>query len=975
MNHHSSTTKKYYPSLIGAALLSASLFSYSLPVFAAGTAAGTTLRNTATGNYQDDAGNEYTIESNTVEVTVAKVAGITNQPAGFDDLTPGNNGLLTGDRVYFDFEITNVGNDISNIYIPTLGNIATKGLNRDTDNVNDIDNIVLQVSPALNADGTVAADNSTFAFTDVPATGKLADDTATAQERPTNGEVVNVPVNGKVLVRVSSTVSATAAGALIEVLMGDTPPNSDPNAPVAATQNQPDDATDNQDEDVRTLRPAAGVGSDAAFEGGEKEASALQQQVLGSIPLAMARIEKVRGTVTNTSGNLTDNVIPYKLDLEVQNTTPNSLYTPGDLEGRDYEGRITGIANDSDPANTNDDDDNLILVSDAIPAGTVLTGAPTVPNANWTPVYSTETDTTLNPYEIAWSTTAPTNDTQLAAVKRVGWVYDARATGGNGPIEAGTTITSVLADPDATDPDTGDPAPITASGFTFEVETDNLTGNSGSVANIAQIFGGTVNGDDIFDESGDQDPSNFNGTAQGPNEDDDLSTGIANPNTHGIDADNNNTATGSPGGEDNVITFGAPGTLINGPQGQAGAIGNIFDADPADNQHDFQNLGISTNEAGTDVTATPGGDFDPGAVTFNNTFVYPDPDPTTSTEPLTNVRLQPVAPDFVNLGGVRTDLPNGTQVDIVLGGNTASYLYDATNGVFNIQGSPTTAITIDSLNPDTPLNYDVVVNLPGGTEFSTDLNRGFPVPIIVFSDSDNDGTPDIDEGTDPGTADDTFTNGNVTVNQVYTGFMKIVKQVRVIDGDTITGSDPDTGTTRNNMDFGDPASGKTPLPGDILEYRVIYRNITEPQAGDGTNGILNGVEFSLEENGTNEGLNGGTNNWGLDKNEDGDLDTVHIQNSAENVDNNGADAGGTIEFFTGGPGATLGDLTASGTTDPGDTVTGYRFLNGAGNPIPPAGAEATVANPEAETVDAGDFVFRFFRTVDDFDGLPEEDLD
>ena len=647
MNQHSPIRKKYYPVLISAALLAASLFHFPLPVYSAGTEAGTTIRNTATGKYKDDAGQDYTIESNTVEVTVAKVAGITNQIAGFTDLDPDNNALLTGDRVSFEFEITNVGNDVTDIFIPALADIATKGLSSTT--------LVLQVSPALNADGTQASDNSSFSFDDNTA--------AATQPRPNEGLVKDVPINGKVLVKVTGNVSATAAGALIEVLLGDTPPNGNPNAPLAATQNQPDDTadsgdgSDNQAKDIRTVEADTTSTSSATLLGGEKEASALQQQVLGSIPLAMARIEKVRGTVVG-GATLQDNVIPYKLDLEVLNTTPNSLFTPGNLEGREYGGRIDGFTDDG---TANDADSNLILVSDAIPAGTVLEGTPTSP-ANWTVVYTDDT-TGLPQDDLNW-TTNPVSLTN--PVSRIGWVYDARTGSGNGALEAGIgAINSTFAS-----------GATSATGFTFEVRTSGLTGNGGSVANIAQVFGSTVNGEDIFDESGDQDPSNFNGTTQGPGENNALSTGIADPNTHGIDSENNNNANGAdtatPGGEDNVITFGAPGTIINGPRNQAGAIGNIFGEGP-DNQHDFQNLGVSTNETGGAVTATPGGTSDPEAVTFRNTFVYPDPDPSTPTDPLSNVRLQPVAPNFVNLGGAQTDLPNGTQVDIILGGRTATY--------------------------------------------------------------------------------------------------------------------------------------------------------------------------------------------------------------------------------------------------------------------------------------------------------------
>ncbi|MEY4518030.1 MAG: hypothetical protein RLZZ499_629, partial [Cyanobacteriota bacterium] len=175
MNQHSSTRKKYHLPLIGAALATASLFQFSLPVFAAGTSAGEILRNTATGTYKDDAGQDYTIKSNTVEITVAKVAGITNSPTGFDDLTSTttNTTVLTGDQVSFEFTITNVGNDLSNIFIPDLAQLATKGLNASS--------LAMQVSPAL-APGVAT---HTFTATDT---------------RPTTGIVPNVPINGTVIV-------------------------------------------------------------------------------------------------------------------------------------------------------------------------------------------------------------------------------------------------------------------------------------------------------------------------------------------------------------------------------------------------------------------------------------------------------------------------------------------------------------------------------------------------------------------------------------------------------------------------------------------------------------------------------------------------------------------------------------------------------------------------------------------------------
>lgn len=891
MNQHSSTRKKYHLPLIGAALATASLFQFSLPVFAAGTDAGEILRNTATGTYKDDAGNPYTIKSNTVEVTVAKVAGITNTPTGFDDLTSTatNTTVLTGDQVSFEFTITNVGNDLSNIFIPDLAQLATKGLNASS--------LAMQVSPAL-APGVAT---HTFTATDT---------------RPTTGIVPNVPINGTVIVKVTGTVSATAAGAPIEVRLGNTPPNTDPNAPVAATQNQPDSggSGDIQNQDVRTEEATAPI-STAALVGGQKEASALQQVFLGSNPLAMTRIEKTRGIVTDgATTDLDDNIIPYSLNLEVLNTTPNSLYTPGDLEGRDFASRITGIA----PA----DAANLILVSDAIPTGTRLNAALTpVGGGAWKPVYTTD-DETVATQDIQWTTTPPAD---LTTVERVGWVYDARTTApGNGPILAGATVT----------------------GFNFNVITSDLNATSGgTVANIAQIFGGTVNGADIFDESGDQDPSNFNGTNPGPNETDTtLSTGLANPATHGVDSGNDNNTAGadpaSPGGEDNVITIGAPGQLLNGPDGKPTATGDIFGIPTPDNNHDFQNLGVDNFPTNAQHNATVPTDFDPEPVVFNNTISNPS-----TTDDLSAVLLQPIQPSFGGFGGTDTDLPEGTKVTINLGTKQAIYTYTNTGSGFsfvldtNTTANPSQAITIPTLAKGVPLDYTVTVDLPAGTRLSTDdaINRGFAVPIIAFIDGNNDGTPDSGE------------NRNFTVNQVYTGHIKVSKQVRV--------SDP-AGVLRPGMNFDDPNGDKKPLPGDILEYRVIYRNISEPQVGSGNNGVLNGVNVMIDEDGTF-----GTNNWALDNNNDTDMDTINVQNSAADTNN------GTINFFTGVSTTTSLSSTAAGTTDPGDTVTGYRST------IPllaPAGAEST---PAALTqYNAGDSAFTFKRTVDKFDGLAAEGL-
>ncbi|MFM2314876.1 MAG: hypothetical protein RLZZ04_4152, partial [Cyanobacteriota bacterium] len=453
MNHHSSTIKKYYPALVGAALIAASLFQFSRPVFSAGTQAGQKIRNTATGTYKDDAPtpNTYTIDSNTVEVTVAKVAGITNIPTGISDTNGGS--VLTGDDVSFEFTITNVGNDVSDIYIPDITKVATKGLKRDA-------NLILAIK------GITSASNSTYSST----ASTFVDQSDAGASTPTPVTVKNVPINGRIIVRVTGKVTATAAGAPIEVRLGDTGSNTDINAPVADTQNQFDTGTASDiavaDNEVRTLNVTGATPEFTLGATQQKEASAVQQVSLGSNPLAMARIEKTRGVVSDGPlPTLKDNVVPYSLQLEVQSNTPNAQFTPGKLKGRNFGTRITGIT----ATNASD----LILVSDAIPANTVLQAAPTTSPNNWTLVYAEGAEPATDPTknlaadQLQWTTTP----TDLTKVTRIGWVYDARATGGNGPLDAGTTVT----------------------GFAFNVVTDGLDATTGgTVANLGQVFGGTV---------------------------------------------------------------------------------------------------------------------------------------------------------------------------------------------------------------------------------------------------------------------------------------------------------------------------------------------------------------------------------------------------------------------------------------------------------------------------------------------------
>lgn len=104
---------------------------------AAGSAPGTVIRNQATGSFVDTKdGSLENIESNVVQVTVAEVAGITVTPAGLVEAPTGVNGAGPSqgngsfdpeDVVYFVYEITNVGNDPTQFFIPGTASSVTNG--------------------------------------------------------------------------------------------------------------------------------------------------------------------------------------------------------------------------------------------------------------------------------------------------------------------------------------------------------------------------------------------------------------------------------------------------------------------------------------------------------------------------------------------------------------------------------------------------------------------------------------------------------------------------------------------------------------------------------------------------------------------------------------------------------------------------------------------------------------------------------
>ncbi|MBA3923523.1 MAG: hypothetical protein H0X31_18240 [Nostocaceae cyanobacterium] len=327
--------------------------------------------------------------------------------------------------------------------------------------------------------------------------------------------------------------------------------------------------------------------------------------------------------------------------------------------------------------------------------------------------------------------------------------------------------------------------------------------------------------------------------------------------------------------------------MLNGPNGAPDATG------PSSNNDDFTNKSalIPSNTA-------PGSNITPGSVAFTNTVKN------TGTATAT-ISLVPAAP--VTL----TDLPTGTTVTLTYNSLSAAYTYDSGTGKFTI-ASGGTPLQISNVAPGATANYGVEVKLPT-VPLSTDTGKGYPVPINAANTADS-------------------TNTNTTIDRVYTGFLRMVKQSRLLKG---TGPDvsadqgdftktpgaafdpiakPSTPFDASKGAAFDPNGGvaRTPAPGNILEYRVTYINISDPLAGSGDI-ILKADKLVITEDGTDPK----GNNWAVDNDNNAVIDTSNIPGTAK-------DSGAaTVTFFTGSTstGDKTGTTVATDVTKYVDTLT------------------------------------------------------
>ena len=659
-----------------------------------------------------------------------------------------------------------------------------------------------------------------------------------------------------ILVRVPVTVTASAQpGQAINVKLGDTP---------ADAQNQPRNPGGG---DVYTVDGPDGSPTDAEIDGapanGTREASASQDITVGTSlkSYTLATVLKVRSGYSDSSTptDITDDTLTYDLSLRVENNDPTELaITPAPLVGS----ALTLAAGTVITAPAN----NYVLVSDAIPTGTDLASVGTAPTG-WTPVYTTDA-VTVDANAAAWTETAPAD---LTTVTRVGFVYDTTT---RGAIAIGEVVT----------------------GFNITLAVEGTAVSPLTVANIAQAFGASPSGAPVYDESGDQSPSNFgDNTSTGalpPGTTDANGDGLPDPGSSldpngvddgfidtpttpetGVDTSNNNTGdtdTPTEGGEANVYVIEPPANaeLSNGPANAPEATGP-----DGTNETDFTNQSALV-PAGT----TPGSLLDPAPVGFTNTVENTGSD-------TGNITIEPQAP------ANPADLPNGTTVTITEGSNSATYTWDGTT--FTTTDPPVTVAAVPSGGV---VNYGVEVNLPNNTPLSTDgagadptdpnapAIGGFPVPIIASIDTD--GNPGAEAS-------------NVTIDRVYTGYLRLAKESRVLQG---------TGPAVIAGEETFSTTGKSPSTGNIIEYRITYQNITEPQSGVG-NVILDAANIVITENGTS-----GNNNWALDNDANTVIDTSNVTGSA------GDTQSGTITFTPGGDQS--GTTAATDVTEYVDSVPG-----------------------------------------------------
>lgn len=218
------------------------------PLLAAPTAPNTKIDNQATGTFTDDEDTTpEKIVSNVVSITVAEVAGITvtagtpsEAPATVADAgaLQGTGTINAGDIAYFEFIITNAGNDPTQFFIPGIPNITGPATFDAATNPIEI----------ISYNPTGTADIPVTVATPVPAAGQVTGPSTATGTDGLLGKNGIIPAGGSVKIRVPVKVDAAAAvNANISVQLGNTPSDAQNQIYSASTNNSDIYTQDNPD--------------------------------------------------------------------------------------------------------------------------------------------------------------------------------------------------------------------------------------------------------------------------------------------------------------------------------------------------------------------------------------------------------------------------------------------------------------------------------------------------------------------------------------------------------------------------------------------------------------------------------------------------------------------------------------------------------------------------------------------------------
>jgi hypothetical protein len=282
-----------------------------IPQAVAAPPAGTKIENQATGSFLDPIDNGVkNIESNTVQVTMSEIAGITATDSGLPQEASSsvtgagsfqsNGSFNTGDVVYFDFLVTNTGNDPTQFFIPSNVGIIGGTLQGNVQ--------IIQVD----ADGS-----GPIAPITLPANGISVISGATTATLLSNTTLPtgSLSIGGTVKIRVPVKITAAPGTNAVRVTLGDTGSNDNS----SSTQNQPYILSTGRDlytqDNSDTLGdpevPGLPINGDSASNGHRQEASATQSidvaatvsgQVWEDANGSLA-IDIIGGTVSETGTN------------------------------------------------------------------------------------------------------------------------------------------------------------------------------------------------------------------------------------------------------------------------------------------------------------------------------------------------------------------------------------------------------------------------------------------------------------------------------------------------------------------------------------------------------------------------------------------------------------------------------------------------------------------------------------------------